>query len=536
MLHSIRWKLTASYILLAVLTAGAIGIAAMKIVGEYARRQELTDLQETAKAIASQAFPLMQPAIHVDELARLARTSAFLGDVRVRILDHGGEVIADSGEPQAGQAMVWVAPPANPPGLAPAEDAPWEIIILGSYNSADLKRMRAAPFSGAPGEVDFTIIRRVGGPWGSRLTFETILPAETFKPEERVLGVRTPPRSQTRLSYPVGPAEDPFGYIELGAAPGFAVEAQAATRQALLLAGGGAIVLAVIIGLAISKRLTSPILALGDVARRMEAGDLSARAEIRARDEIGALATRFNQMAEGLETSFRQLEADRDAMRRFIADASHELRTPITALKNFYTLLSGAAARDRKAQQEFLRESSAQLDRLEWITQNLLDLSRLDAGLVEMDLEEHDLDEALQACYSAFKRLAEEKGIDLTLQAAPTPVRLVCDRQRLEIAITNLLDNAIKFTPEGGRVSLGAQQEGGLLRLWVQDSGPGISPEEQEHIFERFYRGRQHTQSGSGLGLSIVESLVRAQGGRVRVESEPGQGARFILEWEVARA
>jgi hypothetical protein len=283
--------------------------------------------------------------------------------------------------------------------------------------------------------------------------------------------------------------------------------------------------------MAMSQRLTSPLRKLGDTASQMGSGDLSARAAIDSRDEIGALANQFNQMAGQLQASFSEVQAERDALRRFVADASHELRTPITALKNFLSLLQGPAGKDRRAQAEFFAESQAQVDRLEWITRNLLDLTRLDAGLVELDLADHNLHEVIAEAVIPFKPLAEGKDIRMRISAPEKDVFLHCDASRLELALANLLDNALRFAPSGGNIEIGIEQVDEAIRIWVQDDGPGIHTEDLPHIFERFYRGRGQTGPGSGLGLAIVKSLVEAQGGRVDVESEEGKGTKFSLEW-----
>jgi signal transduction histidine kinase len=349
--------------------------------------------------------------------------------------------------------------------------------------------------------------------------------------------VESGPRSQRSVLVPVGLPEQPAGFVELSAGADFSAEALETTRRAFFLAGGAAVVLAALLGWVMGRRISAPLLALTDTATRMSAGDFSVRAEVAGQDETGRLAGQFNQMAGQLQESFAQLAAERDSLRRFIADASHELRTPITALKNFNELLQGAAADDPQARAEFLAESQAQIERLEWITHNLLDLSRLDAGLAALDIHKHDLRDLIAAAAIPFRGLAAEKGIELAICTPGSPLEISADRARLEMALTNLLDNALKFTPPGGSVELGAQEQrsaekaGPAARFWVRDTGPGISPDDLPHIFERFYRGRTAGRQGSGLGLSIVQSIVQAHGGSIQVESEPGAGARFIIEW-----
>jgi len=169
-----------------------------------------------------------------------------------------------------------------------------------------------------------------------------------------------------------------------------------------------------------------------------------------------------------------------------------------------------------------------QIDRLEWITHNLLDLSRLDAGLASLEIDAHDLREILRAASQPFQLRAYEKGIRLELELPSGPLVIQADRARLEIAFSNLLENAVKFTPPGGEVRLGAALTGMQAQVWVQDTGPGIPPEDLPHIFERFYRGSV-TQAGSGLGLAIAQSVIQAHGGSISVESHPGQGTRFNI-------
>jgi len=293
---------------------------------------------------------------------------------------------------------------------------------------------------------------------------------------------------------------------------------------------------AVVMGLLVSQRLSAPLRALTAAAGQMSGGDLSARAPARGRGEMGQLARQFNHMAERLEASFAELSAERDTLRRFIADASHELRTPITALRNFAELLQGAAADDPETRAEFLAESQAQIERLGWITANLLDLSRLDAGLVSLDLDDCSASELIESAAGPFVPLAQERELALTTRLPDEPLAVRCDRTRIVLALSNLLDNAVKAVSPGGQVEIGAERDGHAIRLWVRDTGCGIDPADLPHLFERFYRGRgdrserQGSASGLGLGLAIVNSIAQAHGGRVHVESTVAAGSLFTIE------
>jgi signal transduction histidine kinase len=324
------------------------------------------------------------------------------------------------------------------------------------------------------------------------------------------------------------------GFVELSAGTDYGAEALETTRQAFLLAGSAAVLLAAFLGWLMGSRLSAPLAELTRTTARMSAGDLSVRARKTGRDEIGRLAEQFNRMAAQLQASFNQLGAERDSLRRFISDASHELRTPITALKNFNELLQGAAAADPAARLEFLAESQIQIERLEWITRNLLDLSRLEAGLAALEIDRCGLDELINEAAAPFLRQASQKGISLVIHLAGPRLEIQCDRARFQIALANLLDNAVKYTPERGKVEVWTERVDAAIRVTVRDTGPGIDPDDLPHIFERFYRGRGTTAAGSGLGLAIVHSVMQAHGGKVWVESMPDQGTQFTLEWPAA--
>ena len=531
MFRSIRWRLVLSYVLLTLLTVGVVGVLALSLVKRYVGQQEVEQLTANAEAVARQATPLMRPVVRQRELQELAQTSAFLGKARVRILDDHNQVLADSGSSTEGDTLVgiWLSHEwpievpespsrpfivAFPPGIQLTPTFPWQEYF------PDLEQFLA--------DRTVTVVRWQDGVWGRGFEFDVIQEPEQF--EELASEQREISRSDRVITVPIGEADVSLGYVVISNAPDYGTEALTTTRRALLFAGGGAMLVAVVVGLLVSRGLSAPLRQLTAVAGQMSGGNLSTRAPVRSKDEIGQLAGQFNQMAERLEASFAELAAERDALRRFIADASHELRTPITALKNFNDLLQGAAADDPAARAEFLAESQVQLNRLEWITRNLLDLSRLDAGLVALDLANHDVGELIEAAASAFKALAQEKRIALSIRPPMPSLELRCDRARIELALSNLLDNSLKFTPADGQVEIGVERRGDVVRLWVRDTGPGIDPADQPRIFERFYRGQSSRAEGSGLGLAIVQSVVQAHGGQVSVESEPGAGSLFVIE------
>jgi len=223
------------------------------------------------------------------------------------------------------------------------------------------------------------------------------------------------------------------------------------------------------------------------------------------------------------------------ARRDFVANASHELRTPVAAIHGAAeTLLLGALS-DPEAARGFVEMISRQAERLARLTRDLLDLSRIESGQWAMQPGTVEADAGLQAAADLAAPAAREKGVEL--QREPCPGLLArADARALEHVLLNLLDNAVKYTPPGGRVTLAAARAGDRTEIGVADTGPGIDPRHQARLFERFYRadaGRGRDQGGTGIGLALVKHLVQAQGGEVGVESGPG-GSRFWVRLPAA--
>lgn len=541
MFHSIRWRLVASFVAVTLLTVGLIGVLALGLFQRQTTSQELQFMRANADAVARQALPLIETRDGRASLQQLAQTSAFLSSAQIRILDRDETVLADSGLDSQEQVYLWLPSLLEQlPGLDLDENDLGALLLDPAFqNVAPIRGphgFTTVPLSDLPPGAEYTVIRQVDTPWGRQMVFETRRVPEpdqqAAQPADQQADVSASPAAVVRQ--PIGDPSDPAGYVELSSDLDSGAQSLATARQAFLLAGIGAALLALLAGLVVSQSLSAPITELTGAVDKMSAGDLHARAVVTSKDEIGQLAHGFNEMAARLQASFGELAAERDALRRFIADASHELRTPITVLKSFNELMRGPALTDDSARQEFMDESAVQIDRLEWITANLLNLSRLDAGLVVLDLQSCAAGEITEAVVSSFRSMAQAKQIGLVSAPVNPALSVRCDRMRMELALSNLVDNALKFTPDGGEVTVGGEQCGEIIALWVADSGTGIDPADLPHVFERFYRGKNSDAPGSGLGLAIVQGIVQAHGGKVTAASQPGQGSQFAIELPAA--
>jgi signal transduction histidine kinase len=329
----------------------------------------------------------------------------------------------------------------------------------------------------------------------------------------------------------------PF-WVEVTLSNPYTFRATAVANVVGLLAVTGllAMLLAMVVTVFLARRFTTPLRRLTEAARELAEGNLTSRVPVdnvqAGSAELTELAVQFNTMADRLEQSVAIIRGDRDRSRDFLADVSHELRTPIAALRTFNELVKEQAANDPEARAEFLESSGQQIDRLDWLAQNLLELSKLDSGLVLLDLRPDDLRAAAESAVEQARPAARRRGISLELSLPDRPLRIHHDPQRIGQVVSNLVGNAIKFTPRGGSVSVRVQPHVDGGQLEVTDTGIGIDASELPRIFDRFYRGSRANEargSGSGLGLAIVRSIVDMHRGGVVVESRVGGGSRFVV-------
>ncbi len=480
--HTFQGRLTVAFVAVIALTLGLVTVLVLNRLDDYFTSQQTEDLRVRSETVAgfvrflaendTAGDPDLDASGHLD-----ARVVSAIQDAGIR------HFIAD----RLGQADVTILF-----GLSSGDQA----ILEPSPNGVFRTDLQAGPAKGQTREPTAVTEHYGGGPLWARYRFDITL-------------------------------ANPYTY-----------RATALANVTGLLAAVAlfALGLSVVVSAALARRFTTPLRQLTEASRGLAEGDLSRRVSTSPRrtgsSEIAELAVQFNAMADRLEESVEIIRRDRDRSRDFLADVSHELRTPLAALRTFNQLLLESAGGDPELRHEFLESSAGQIERLDWLAQNLLELSKLDSGLVLLDLRPDDLRAAVESAAHQHDAVARRRGVSLTVVLPDHPIRIRHDPPRVGQVVANLVGNAIKFTPRGGsvRVEVAATADG--ARIDVTDTGVGIDPTELPHIFERFYRGSRSNEargSGSGLGLAIVHSIVDMHGGTVEVSSGAGAGSHFTV-------
>jgi two-component system OmpR family sensor kinase len=331
-------------------------------------------------------------------------------------------------------------------------------------------------------------------------------------------------RTYFAAAYPIMVGGDPFGALVV-AKP----RAELQERWVVLLERMG---IALLVGLVVagglvwylSRRLTKPVLALSRAADQVAEGRYDAELPTASsKDEIGHLTERFAEMTEKLAEAQRR-------ERNFLMVVSHELRTPLTAIRGHVEALREGIAQDEETREASLRVIGAETDRLTRLVGDVLDLARMEAHQFTLDREEVGVRRLLEQAYESFGEEARRRGIEYECALDADPV-IATDGDRVLQIVSNLLDNAFAWTPDGGRIDLGLITANGTVAVSVADSGPGIGPEERERIFRPFW---SRAGTGTGLGLPIALELAHALGGELTLESQLGRGSRFELRLPAA--
>jgi signal transduction histidine kinase len=309
----------------------------------------------------------------------------------------------------------------------------------------------------------------------------------------------------------------------------------------LLLLLGFAAVVSLAFGYSVTSALLDQLGALARSAGRLAAGDLGARVGARGTDEVARLAATFDHMAAQLQGSFereRELEASR---RDLIAAVSHDLRTPLATTRAMVEAILDGVVTDEAEVRRYLHLVRGEVQHLSRLIDDLFELSQIESGSLKLRLAPTRLPDLLTEALEPYRARARDGGIELVHQAAPGIPEVRADAARLQRVLRNLVDNALHYTPSGGRVRVEARADGGAVHVLVSDTGPGVPPDDLERVFDRFYRGERARSRGdsggrlvgAGLGLAIARGLVQAHGGRIWAESSGG-GAVFHFTVPVA--
>lgn len=300
----------------------------------------------------------------------------------------------------------------------------------------------------------------------------------------------------------------------------------------LLFSGLIGVAAALVLGFAFSQSVAAPLRNIARAARSVARGNYRQRVPATGPREVRDLAANFNRMTEEVQRS-------QQTLRDFLANISHELKTPLTSIRGFSEAILDGTIDDPAGIQRSARIISDESARVLRLVQELLDLSRIESGQVSMEQDDVDLAELFAHLRDVFSLRAEEQRVELTFATSGT-AHVRGDFDRLEQVMNNLIDNALRHTPAGGTVRVTCRDlQPGTLQVAVSDTGPGIQPEDLPHLFERFYRSRNTRERtdghrGHGLGLAIAREIVRAHGGEIWATSEPGRGTTFVFTLPIA--
>ena len=295
-------------------------------------------------------------------------------------------------------------------------------------------------------------------------------------------------------------------------------------NNSIFVSGIGTVILALILGTILSRTITRPIRELTNATKKMADQNFGHTVPVHSKDEIGDLAESFNKMSGDLSRSF-------NLRKQMTADIAHELRTPLSLIIGHAEAVHDGVLPPTAENFEIIREEA---NRLEQLVNDLRTLSLADAGELSLDFQPVDINKLLSDIKAHYMIPFNQKRISLNLNPAPVVLMANLDPIRFSQVLTNILDNALRYTPEDGHVDISTKQVDTQIQISIQDSGQGVTPEEAAHLFDRFYRAdpsrsRNRDDGGSGLGLAIAKSIIEMHKGKIWAESEMGKGLKVLI-------
>lgn len=303
-------------------------------------------------------------------------------------------------------------------------------------------------------------------------------------------------------------------------------------ERVFTIGGVLAIIVTLIVGYFVSRNISLPLRKMEEIARGIAEGDLTRRVEVKSRDELGSLAESFNRMADELEKEINNLEKMDRIRTDFVANVSHELKTPLTSIKGFIETLEDGAIDDKEKAVKFLSIIRKHSERLSNIINDLLCLTEIESSHIGMQNEEFDLRSLLDEVVWGFGHSVSVKTQEMNVYYSGKDFNVRGNKDKIEQILVNLIDNAIKYTAKNGQIKCSLFEKKDSVMITVEDSGIGIAKEDLDRIFERFYRvdkARSSESGGTGLGLSIVKHIVALHSGHIEIDSEVGKGTKTTV-------
>jgi len=483
--RSLRAKLVASYSLVILLCLVLAGSAFVYMLRDYQRQIKLNQLSDLVVPITWQVRLLERSGATADQVAGFLQDRASEMDVRILLVDSSsGQVVADtSGELQGSRIPL-------PQPSQPARDSSESVSVTFTRQ-------------GNPGVVFIVTQNRPAPPTDRTATRSS---------SSYIVALAVPEQSLTS------------SWLELAPRLSFA---------ALI-----SLIVSIAAAFLLSRSISKPIAAITRASEEMAKGNYEQNIEVHSKDEVGRLAEAFNDMSRQVSTSHRTL-------RDFLANVSHDLRTPLTSVQGFSQAMMDGTIKSPEEYAEAAQIINDEAGRMRRLVEDLLLLSKIESGQLPIDREELDLRELLRVCVKRAGPQAQQAGVTLTMEA-DHQAQVIGDEGRLEEVFRNLLDNALRHTPRNGTVTVSLQPVGpsghggngrdkgsvATYRVAVHNTGSYIPPEDQPRIFERFYqvdKSRARNSDGSGLGLAIASEIVHAHGGTIAVESDPSAGTTFTV-------
>ena len=475
-LHSIRWKIVFAYLLIITVAFSAVALSLIQLVGEYLFTQRIKDDQRIAEMLSGQIGQSLV-ALDIDELMLTVRGAADENAGRVVVVDLYGVVQADTASLITGTRF-------------PNREV-YNVLLgaendYGFYDAGD-----SGNFWLSSALSFYENVRSMNGLYAHEVIWDGAC-----------VGV---------VVY-ISAVQEIYENLH-------SIQLKILSWMIVVAA------LVLILSMFVMRTITRPIGELNEGIRQMTGGDLSARVNVRGKNEFSELATAFNSMSEKIEA----LDKTRS---QFVSNASHELKTPLSTMKILIETLVYQDPMDPAMAKDFLGDINKEIDRLNRIVSDLLTLVNIDSGGMRLNLTDLSLNALLDEQVKRLLPLARENGIEINLEMKEELI-VSGDSVKLQQVIYNVIDNAIKYTPRGGEVETSLTRSGKKAVIRISDTGIGIPAGDLPHIFDRFYRvdkARSRATGGTGLGLSIVKQTVQQHGGNITAHSTEGKGTTFEIE------